>query len=259
MRGLATVISCLDVLSSGENEVQFGVAVDDDDPATRIFALGLAGSLPIAVLSGPRPQSLGGLVNNLAERMPADVYCSLTDDLLVLTPNWDREIAKAVTERPGGVFWWQNALPQKSLFAVVSEGWRKAAGGIFTDHYPFWFDDWVLIELWMMATGESPLELPIFIADKPRHTHRLRDLAFWQRFYSHTRLQRVRWAEDIARNLGLPHPAFAKEIGKRLNETLLPMTDEMASKIEWQGDKGEPDPAYLRAKSRAEVMMKEAA
>lgn len=259
VRGLSAAITTLDMLASGKNEIRYGVCVDEDDPATRVYALGLAGSMPIDVLSGPRPESLGGLVNSMASYMPADVYCSLTDDVICLTPLWDERVRAAAEEMPHGVFFWKNALPQDSLFAVVTERWRAAAGGIFTNHYPYWFDDWALCELWTLATGLEPLRFGGELADRPRHTHRLRDLRFWQEFYQFQRHERVREAKRIAAALNLREPEHADEMARRLFDTLRPMEPEQIAQIERQGDAGEPDAAYLAAKARAEQMMREAA
>ena len=259
--GLAAVITSLDMLASGKNEITYGVCADEDDPPTKLFALGIQARMPdrIAVRVGPRPQSLGALVNDMALRLPADAYCSITDDILCLTPAWDEEIRAKIEETPHGVFWWRNALEQDSLFAVVSDAWRQAAGGIFTNYYPFWFDDWALAELWTLATGREPLRLNAQIADKPRHTHRLRDIPFWQSFYIFTRAERVRWARDIAAKLGLPEPLHAEAMADRLNAALHAMDAEAAKRIELQGDTEAPDAAYVATKVRAENMMREAA
>lgn len=244
------------MLESGEHEVAYGVCCDDDDPQTSLLCAGLQGEIPLAFRVGPRPESLGGVINDMAERMPADAYLALTDHCLCLTPNWDEKIAAAVAQTPHGVFWWKNALPHEALLAIVTEGWRKAAGGIFTDHYPFWFDDLCLLEQWVMATDAEPLVLDVTLAHKATSTHRMRDLPFWQDFFIRTRALRVEKGKEIAAALGLPTPAIGFALAERLTAILKSVPPSELHKIEQgQGDASPPDPAYLAAKARAESIL----
>lgn len=258
VRQLAAAITSLHKLESGENQITYGVACDVDDIPTKLFCQGLQAEISLAYMVGERPESLGNLSNQLSELMPADVYCIFGDDLLCLTPNWDREIVRAVEKTPHGVFWWQDAFQVSALVPVITEKWRAAAGRIFTDYFPFWYDDIWLIELWCMATDQDPIFLDIVCADRPQATQRMRDLAFWQSFVNHSRAWRVEEAKLIAKKLRLPVPMIGEELSKRLTEILSNAPKEMFDEIEKRNvvDRGEPGPAYLKAKARVEALMR---
>lgn len=257
-RGLAAVLHSMKFLASGQNEINYIVAADDDDQATIDFVTSeIPNHKGLKLRVGKRNRTLGGLINQVAEENPADVYLVINDDILVLSYEWDKVIAEAVEETPYGVFWWKNATPEEVLFPIVTEAWRKASGGIFTDHYPFWYDDLCLTELWMMVTSKENIVLPIYVCDRPRTvTHRMRELVFWQEVYKKTRTLRVQKAHDMADALGLEPPQAALQIGLLMQNHMKRVSDEWIQAIEnTQGDPAPPDQAYLDAKARAEELI----
>lgn len=258
-RGLSTILSSLDILSSGKHNVHYGVCCDEDDPTTALFCMGMQKDIYLSIRQGPRPESLGGLINDMAERMPADVYVALNDDCLCIEPEWDDKIAAAVKETPHGVFLWEDASKGKhhAMYCIATDKWRRAAGGMFTNDFPFWFDDLALMELWIMATNTPLQKLPIKIVDVPKDTHRMRDLGFWRDFFVFTRSERLEKAKEIAEKLGLPAPQLADSMKAEFDNLFAPMPEEQIRAIEEaQGDKGEPDDNYKRAKARAEAKMR---
>jgi hypothetical protein len=258
VRGLAAVLHSLKFLESGEHEINYVVAADDDDQATIDFVNGeIPNHKGLRLRVGPRDTTLGGLINKTANENPADVYLVINDDILVLSYQWDKTIAEAVEKTPYGVFWWKNATPEEVLFPIVTEAWRAASGGIFTDHYPFWYDDLCLTELWMMTTSQENIVLPVYVCDRPRTvTHRMRDLVFWQEVYKKTRVLRVQKAHEMAEKLGLEKPQAALQIGLLMQNHMKRVSDEWIQSIEnMQGDPASPDQAYLDAKKRAEDLI----
>jgi len=260
VRQLAACLTALHMCESGEHDVRYRVACDDDDPDTGDFLRVARMELPIDVRFGPRPDNLGSVANDLAAHWPADVYQVFGDDLLCITYGWDKNLAAAVEKTPHGVFWMKSARNDESLVPAVTEKWRAAAGGIFTEHFPFWYDDLWLIELWVMATDADPIYLENTVLDKPTHTHRMRDLAFWSRFFIHMRQTRVEHGREIARNLGFPAPIIGQEFANRMNK-YEPLSAEFAAKVELsnKAETTPPSAAYLRMKARAENLMRIAA
>jgi hypothetical protein len=257
-RGLYAVLSSLTMLESGKHRVYYGVCADDDDEETISFCKEMQGKMRLAFRVGERQKTMGGVINEMATLMPAEVYLVINDDILCLDYAWDDVIAEAVEKTPHGVFWWKNAYPMDALYPIVTEKWRQAAGQIFTNHYPFWFDDLCLIEVWMMTTGQEPIRLDISIVDKPVSTQRMRDLKFWQGLYTQTRKLRVLQSYEIAEKLGLPRPTASEEFARRLTEALIVMDEEHLKQIEInQGETSPPDAAYLVAKERAEKILEE--
>jgi hypothetical protein len=239
-------------------DVRYVIGCDAGDDDTIAMALSLRkGGLPVVPHIGDRPSSLGGLVNKLAERCPADVYCSLGDDVRVVTDNWDSAIADAWCLKPDGVWWWSS--PSEVLFAIVSEQWRAAAGRIFTDYFPFWYDDIWLAELLRYAHGRVGGErLNVWLEDRAPGTHRMRDLAFWDEFFWSRREERKAEARAIVDRLGWSRVESFDGLDVAKN----PAFDAAAiAKIEaGQGERRPPTPEYLAAYERAKAMMqKEAA
>lgn len=252
---MAAALNSFKSQESGNNEVVYGIACDADDEATIGTCEMLANRMPLCRHVLPRAPSLGGRVNAIAENMPADVYCSAADDMLVMTKGWDQCIAEAWEKNPAGVWWWRPFYPQPALWAIVSERWRAAAGQIFTDYFPYWFDDIWLLELWVMAT-EQPIEyIAAQAGDHPRATMRMRDLSFWHDFWHHTRPQRLKHAKDIAAKLGLREPIAADIIATVIGRPVQDFVDTIPVIEQRQGELAPPTLEYIKAKSRAQEIM----
>jgi hypothetical protein len=256
VRGLEAVLYSLRYLESWKHRIHYGVICDDDDIATIVCCQKLKEVMPLAYRIGSRQETMGASINDMAKFMPADVYLVINDDILCLSPDWDKVISEAVEKTPHGIFWWKNACPMDALYPIVTEKWRQAAGGIFSENFPFWYDDLCLVELWAMTTQTDQLRLDISIADKPIKTQRMRDLKFWQKVYTETRKQRVKQSIEIAEKLGLPKPTIGEALAERLTAALVSMDDERLTQIEKnQGETSEPDSAYLRAKEKAQRLL----
>lgn len=249
---LVMAIVAMDQKASGDNDVRYVIGCDADDEATIAMSLELwQTGLPIVHRIAPRPSSLGGLVNKLAEKCPADVYCSLGDDVRVLTEGWDKVIAETWRKQPDGVWWW--CATNDSTFAIVSEKWRAAAGRIFTDYFPCWWDDLWLIEVQRYVLGGKGDRLPIWLQDRARGTHNMRDLGEWELFFWSRRDERKAQARVITERLGLPPVASLEGLDMNRNP------DFDAAAIEAKdGDKSPPPPEYVAAFTRMKAMMEAA-
>lgn len=257
---LAAAIYSLFLCASEKHDITFCVACDDDDEPTKEVLKVLRAQIPLFVRIGPRPDSLGSVANDLSEHWRADAYAVWADDLICATYGWDEKVAQAVEKTPHGVFWWNTARGVPTFVPVVTERWRKAAGAIFTEHFPFWYDDLWLHELWVMATDADPITLDCDVVDKPRSTQRMRELRFWHDFYTHMRAERVLQGRAIAKALGLPEPVIGPHLAKRLNEMSV-VTDEFLDDIQVK-NKAEttpPNAQYIATKARAEELMRKAA
>lgn len=256
VRQLSAALTTLHMCSSGEHHLTLCVACDEDDKETLAFLEKAIHEMPVAYRVGPRPATLGSVANDLALHWKADVYAVWADDLLCMTNNWDQRIAKAVEAKPYGVFWWKSAREENTLVPIITETWRAAAGQIFTEYFPFWYDDLWLYELWLMTTDENPIILDMEVLDKPFATQRMRDLDFWQTFYHAMRVERVQSGRRIAANLGLPIPILSDELYKRMNQyqcndTVVLADIERRNKAE----KTPPTEQYMRTKLAAAERM----
>lgn len=255
---LQEAIASLHVNASGKNEITYMVGADADDLDTVGASFELrANGVPVRWRVAPRGPSLGALVNALSLEAPADVYCSLCDDVVCLTKDWDEAIADEWRKRPDGVWWW--STQNDATFAIVSEKWRTAAGRIFTDYFPFWFDDGWLLQLWLYASGEPGLGLAIRLQDRAPATHRMRDSAAWVDFYWSEARKRERMDEAMRIRAALGWPDVSHDPDKDM-KLRADAYEWMAKVEEKRGDKSTPTPEYLSALNRIKDMMqKEAA
>lgn len=255
-RQLSAALTSLRMCQSGENQVLYIVAVDDDDLPTKLLVQNASNDIPLAMRVGPRPKSLGSVANDLAEHWPADVYCVWADDLLCISYEWDKAVAKAAEETPHGVFWWKSQRDELSLVPIITEKWRAATGRIFTEHFPFWYDDCWLYELWIMATDTNIKMLDIRVVDKPTATTGMRDLSFWNHFYHAMRQTRVEEARAIAAKLGLPPPECGPTIKEFLDHHSERDEKVLASiMVTNKAETDAPSERYLEAKKKAEELL----
>jgi hypothetical protein len=231
-------------LESGRHQVRYVVGVDHDDSNT--LAMGVMLHLQgFSYRVFRRMACLGEMSNILARENPADAYCSLGSDLMPWTAGWDEAIYAEWCQRPDGVWWWRGCE-----CPIISDKWFRAAGYLYTDYFPFWWDDNWLIQLWAMASGGPQLFIEAWLQDKPLGTVGMRDLRFWTRFYTHMKSQRQSEAARIAAALGWPVGSLEDETGD-VKDHWLKMIDSVE---QGQGDHV-PKPGYAELKARAERLM----
>ena len=252
---MVAALNSLRAQESGKHEVVYGVACDLDDQPTIGTCEILKARMPLCHHVLPRSPSLGGRINLLAENMPADVYVTICDDTLCMSQDWDENIAKAYALNDAGVWWWDMYYKEPALYAIVSEKWRVAAGGLYTDHFPYWFDDIWLLELWVLATESPFLYIEAKLADCPKATTRMRDLPFWHEFWHYTRPQRIKDAKAIAAKLGLREPICADILATVIGRPVPEFVKNMERIEANQGDSGPASIEYIKAKSKAQEIM----
>lgn len=242
-------------MESGKHDVTYVVGADVDDQETINVCdlMKMEGRLAYGVF--PRLPSLGAMDNKLAQLVPGDAYCVLADDLM-LTQDWDDKIADAWAAKPDGVYWWKCKTDPPSLAPVISHKWFEAAGYLFTDYFPFWWDDLWLMKVWILAAEDQPIWIDAYLKDAPVHTHRMRDLRFWTDFYHAMEPQRVSEAKRIAAALGWPL-TVTDALAEAVMASPAPGWFEQIERVERdQGDTDKPPtPEYLKAKARAERLM----
>ena len=260
---LLATIRTMQKLESGRHQVTYIVGCDSDDPETigmcQLLHAGSAVGGQVTAHCFERTGSLGAMVNQMCRDVPGDVYCSMCDDMLVITPEWDQKIADAVARAPDGVFWWKTDEKRPATWAIVTHNWYAAAGQMFTEYFPFWWDDLWLLETWVLASEGPPLFIDAEAEDRPAKTMRMRDLAFWTDFYESRRPERIAEAKRIAAALGKPTTGITERFAAETCK-LNPDFVRDIPKIEAaQGERAPPTPEYMAAKARAEALMKEAA
>lgn len=255
--GLRSSIGALDMLASGKHDIVYIVSNDFDDVLTQtIVGELLRDDISANIVCQKRVPSLGEAWNNAVSFAPADIYALISDRACPVTPIWDTILADAYMKDDTRVLWWTtNASP---VLPIVTHKWLEAAGRLYTDYFPFWFDDTWLHEVSAMVHGlpNYMVQAQLFINKKKSPiTKRLRDLRFWMDFFIAKRPERIVHAADIRTKLGLKMPDI-KPI-----EAWFKSNDEMWNKkcAEWEklmGDPSEPDESYFIAKKAAEDAIK---
>lgn len=250
---LAGMIHSFYWLMSRRHEVQFVVGVDKDDSAATAGALQLHGQYRVNVMQFDRQPALGSYHNIMHDNFPADVYTTLCDDVVCATYEWDEAIAQAATASPADVWFWDTPESRRAIYPIVTERFRQANHGrVFTNFFPYWWDDAWLNELYCLIHGSPPSRLEgAGLSDIPHPTTRMRDIQFWSAWYEAMRPARIGDAVHIVRQLGYPvedRQIIARASVFGVNPDFERRMEEIQ---ENQGDKGPPTPSYLTAVARA--------
>ncbi len=245
---LIAAVEALRRLASGQHEITYAIGCDADDPATVQACVVLGSGIRAYVMQ--RRGSLGQIVNVLSEQVPADVYCGYSDDIEMLEPGWDQIIADAWEEHPDWVFFHKAKIGDVyTTYAVITEKWRKAAGRIFTDYFPYWFDDSWLTQLWQYARGvDHWLALDTRLTETGGKTHRLHDYQFWEQWFWDRDGERLEEAARIAKALGWPRVENPEQYRLERGEMF---TQEQ---LDYRSEGSARTPEYLAALARAQEM-----
>lgn len=243
------VIESMRMLASGENELEFIVACDDDDP-THEYLCGHVSKDYLRLDARPRPTGVGACWNRCVALTDAEVLLTLPDDGIIATPKWDRCIAWA----------WRNhqwphpdlkiasikdsANPGQPTMFIFGKRWAELVGHLFDERYPFWFSDTAIAETYSFITGQGFPVLPIDHVSKGGVWNpRLRRMDLWWAHYGLTRRERLETAARIRKELELPVPsnlAILEDVWAKRDAEGLPSSEEIVRQI--------PYPAPLDAR-----------
>lgn len=240
---------------SGKHDVRYAVACDVDDFVTIGTLQSLQAKIPLGYRVGHRPVSLDSLHNQLTRDVPADVYVCFVDDALCLTKDWDERVAESYAANPKGVWWWKSKGDEITLIPIVSEAWREAAGGIFPEHFPYWWGDTWLSEVWALATEGPLLSVDAWFVDCPKKTHGMRELRFWHDYYLWLQPERIEQAKTVAALLGWAPPSIPEILAKVVGAPSRKFRARIEEIEQTQGEMGEPHEGYRVAKARALAAM----
>lgn len=190
------------------------VICGDDDDDTLPDALAMLFGLPVIPSINPRPDCLGRAWNlGALAALPHgwDIAMLTGDDTIPLAPAWDRRILQLHYGFGAHAFSAQEVGdPNNFTFPIVSRAWHHALGRIVPECFPYWFNDSWIAEVNQFAFGRPlPIEPGLPMGGRRGTTREMRDLAFWFRYFAHTRMQRVIEGQKIAASLGQspPNPA----------------------------------------------------
>jgi len=256
-RRAAAVIECARSLMSGKHEVEFVLGVDRDDKASIQYFFHEYPEITVSVAD--RQPTLGSVWNRLAFAVPADAYAIMADDVFPAAPHWDEGIAQFINPEAVGVLAWNDlGSPNQPTYPVMSAEWVRVTGRVYTDLFPFWFDDSWIAEVWSFATGNwLPIVSNLYLASKKGKTKRMRELGFWWNVFNATRPARLHEGAIIRKACGLP--PLSDEVITQIWTRWAARDTEMLAKVEQieadLAEPSEPGVEYFMAKDRAVQLM----
>lgn len=244
---LKMTVNALDHLASEGNKITYCIAADVDDVATHLAANDLARKAGnVNVITMDRPAGIGRMYNELARLNPADAYLPFADDVLPLVQDWDVKIAQGVAQYPL-LAWHDHFNGQFPSYPIISKAWYEAAGTIFPEYFPFWYNDTWINEIVTMVTGQRiPIATDMPLGGRRGKTTRLRDLGVWADFFRETRTERQDIAATIREKLQLPAPSVSK-MSLEFEKYDLFMAANIDRFTAQFGDSSAPTPEYLDA------------
>jgi hypothetical protein len=188
--------------ASGKHEIEFLIGADRDDKATIKYFWNHYPDITVSVAD--RSPTLGSVWNRLAACSTADAFCPLGDHVFIVSPNWDEAISKFCPQGSVSIVaFTDSATPQTATYPVISRGWYELAG-LYTDYFPFWFDDTWIEETWQFMTGQRIyISNQLQLLNKHTKTRRMRDLRFWWSFFAALRPERMAIAARIRKAVGV--------------------------------------------------------
>ena len=167
------------------------IYVDDDDVATRRAIE--KKSLPDPGLAvhwhiGPQPGGLGETHHALwqASRGTAEIYVTTVDDARFATPGWDEIVRAKYAEYPDGLllaFPHDPNTADQATYPILGSNWIETIGHLYPGYFPYWFDDKWVDEVGRMAGRCVKLPFKLSPIGGKGRTKRMRNHAFWTRFY----------------------------------------------------------------------------
>jgi hypothetical protein len=242
------------------------VALDDDDQPS-LDAIERFPKDPRVIVSvKPREDTRGAKCDRALTEAPNSVYTVGHDSASIVTHGWDELVVNASQVFPDGIGVICSGMANASFPAMqcVTQGWVDIVGYIYNHAYPFWFIDHELDDLCRL-TGRFMFVPNMEVehqSRRPSKTIRMRDLHFWADYYDLGSFRRIKLAHRIIDAMDCPEwqkvalktwhpPVEARSQWINNNVRTNAVAIEQA-----RGERGEPDPGYLRAFERAQADIK---
>lgn len=262
--GLLAVLTSFHALSSGQNEIAYGVIVDDDDYVTleQYEHWERSGMLPPNTrwFCAPSGKTINARFNEAVAAMPADAYSQACDDHYPLAFHWDRLLAGALAQVPA-LNWQELNDPTNATVPVLAHKWVDAVGRFYPEYFPFWFADTWLAEVHSIAFAKPMPVLPqLPVGGRRGATQGMRELEFWFRFFAATRIERCEEAVRLAKAYGFslnPETERAETLQRLRAGDEYQLSRVSVYEQAFKANRGEPSDAYKAARYRAEVWMAE--
>ncbi len=258
--GMTGVVMSLWRLKTGNNDLEFHIGLDEDDPESIVAAELLKEEAPVNLVIGPRPIARGEVENRTLQFVrDADVVTMLTDRTFCITPGWDHAILKGAHEQPKRVLWWSSPDDNGCVMPIIPKAWLAACDHKWSPEiFPFWFDDTWNQHVDLMVHGAPSLKVLASYSGARAQTSRARDFRFWIEVFHATFPQRLEQARRMADVLGVEWKA-RPEVSDYMEAHYRRLIENIPDLEKTYGDDREPGPEYLAAKARAAKFVMETA
>jgi len=248
---VAAVIGSARMLASGQHDLEFLIACDDDDKLTPFYQFHGKVNLSIA----PRPLGPGACWNRCLALTDAEVVIALPDDGIIATPHWDVICAQhfaSTDPRIGVLAWTESNSPNQATVLMCHRKWIEQAG-FLDERFPFWFADTAIAETYSFTTGQPLVPNPaLHFVCRPGHSNpRMRDMRLWWTLFAATRQDRLASAAKIREQLGWDEPPNLAAILQGWvdrDHAGLPLSEEIMRTLKHRAP---VDTTYLRARANA--------
>lgn len=266
--GLITTCMYLAHTAQDITNIKFSIRADLDDVDTIVAAQRLSNYMNVSLSYGPRPRSMGAEHNHMAKNTPADVaYLVMNDTLFPCSivksaPSpehptaevsmgwWDTFLEKVIEEhvdREMSIFCWHLTAGKTGDYPIITKKWYDAAGFIFPEYFPFWFDDQWLMALHCMVHKSTFARIEPLLVHAPKSfVQRMRNNMVWVEFYQSMEAERIAQASKIRAAMGMD-PIVPQDNIDIVRGYEARFHSEFAEKETRLGDKREPDSSYLAA------------
>lgn len=178
-------------------ETKLVIVCDDDDDGT--LSMRDALNDPRIVWSvEPRPDSLGEKYNRVMRVAPADVYMVMVDYAPCVTDGFDERVIDAAQVYPDGYAVILGHLANLSFSSIngVTHKLAEKMGGIYPEHFPYWFIDHWLEDVAKQIGRQVFVDALIDCSKRPG-TMDKREPGFWGVLFDWLHMERRRIAQDI--------------------------------------------------------------
>lgn len=224
---------------------------DDEELKTTRFPAGVILNIQ------QREDSLGGKWNRLLRIAPADVYLVMVDYAPNVTKGFDRKLVEAAGRFKDGIGVLCNHLANLSFptSQAVTHRMAEVMGGVYPEHFPYWFVDHWLDDLSRMVGRLSFVDFQVDIHKRPG-TQEMREPALWAALYDALEHER----ESVANKLlsAMDEPEWRREL-LRSSWPLIHQRSRMINSLVRQMPAKEHgiDSRYLRIRAKAHEKLKD--
>ncbi len=255
----------------GDSKIEIIIGLDDDDETRAEYEKRLADlGAPVSIIVGPRPLTMGGLINELAKHVTGRWLMAFVDDCTIETPDWPARIAEEgmrLPRRVGVLHLRDDFHAGFASYPIMSREMVAAVGYVHVPYFAFWFNDTWWDEIGILLNLKREVPVQVTMPDGRGKTNGLTDLAFWAEFFTETRPERVR---DALKLLKLAYddgdPAvgtFMANLASRQNFCAQKISTlrnpRVAAHFEATMAGSPPAPHYPDVKAAAEAKMKDLA